>query len=65
MKKMDFIDDNQTDKLSESPLSSFTCDDVPFLRGTDNDLCAVDLFFVKIVISCQFRDCNTICAESL
>ena len=52
MKKMDFVDDNQTDKLSESPLSSLTCDDVPFLRGTNNDLRAINLFFIKIVISC-------------
>ena len=61
MKKMDFVDDNQTDKLSESPLSSLTCDDVPFLRGTDDDLSAVNLFFIKVVVSCQFWDCNTIC----
>ena len=52
MKKMDFVNDNQTDKLSESPLTSLTCDDVPFLRGTDDDLCAVNLFFVKVVVSC-------------
>ena len=52
MKKMDFVDDNQTDKLSESPLSSLTCDDVPFLRGADDDLGAVNLFFIKVVVSC-------------
>lgn len=49
---MDFIDDNQTDKLSESPLPSLACDDVPFLRGTDNDLSAINLLFIKVVVSC-------------
>ena len=52
MKKMNFINDDEADKLCECSLSSLAGNDVPFLRGTDNDLSAVDLLLIHVVISC-------------
>eukprot|EP00982_Pelagococcus_subviridis_P006988 30392-Pelagococcus_subviridis.AAC.5 len=40
---VDLVDDEQTNELRVRPIPRFACDDVPLLRGRDDDLRVVDL----------------------
>lgn len=58
-------DDNEPHKLSVGPLSTFTCDDIPFLRGADDNLRGVNLLLTELVVSSQLRHCDAITCQTL
>ena len=39
MQQVNFIDNNQTDKLGIGAIPTFTSDDIPFFRSGDDKLC--------------------------
>lgn len=62
---MSTYNDNEPHKLSVGTLSTFTCDDIPFLRGTDDNLCGINLLFAELVVSRQLRHCYAITCQTL
>lgn len=57
--------DDEPHKLGVGTLSTFACDDVPFLWGADDDLCGVYLLFTELVVSCQLRHYDAITCQAL
>ena len=58
-------DDDQSDQLSVRLLAPFAGDDVPLLRGADDDLCGSDLVFGQLVVTGQLGHCDTIGVQPL
>lgn len=57
--------DNKPHKLGVGTLSTFTGDDVPFLRGADDDLSGINLLFAELMVSCQLRHCDAVTRQAL
>ena len=55
-KQMDFVDDEEFDFLSESPLSGLPGNDIPFFRGRDDNLSLINLGFGQMHIPSQLFD---------
>lgn len=62
---MSTYNDNEPHKLSIGTLSTFTCDDIPFLRGADDNLCGINFLFAELVVSSKLRHCNAITCQTL
>lgn len=57
--------DHQSHKLGVGTFTTFTCDDIPFLRSTDNYLCGINLLFTELVVSGQLRHCDAVTCQAL
>lgn len=58
-------DDDEPHELSVGALSAFTRDDVPLLRGADDDLRGVNLLLTELVVSSQLRHGDAITRQTL
>lgn len=52
-------------KLGVGTLPTLTGNDVPLLRGADDDLSGTDLLLAQLVVTSQFCNSNAICGQAL
>ena len=64
-KKQDTYDDDEPDKLGVGLLAPLPGDDVPLLRGADNDLGGCDLVLGQLVVTGQLGHCDAIRVQPL
>ena len=64
-KKQDTYDDDEPNKLSVGLLAPLPGDDVPLLRGADNDLGGCDLVLGQLVVTGQLGYCDAIRVKPL
>lgn len=57
--------DDEAHQLGVGALATFPSDDVPFLRGADDDLSGVDLLFTELVVSGQLRHDDAVACKTL
>ena len=57
--------DHEPDELGEGALASLPGDDVPLLRGADDDLGADDLIPRQLVVSSQLRHRDVVRRQTL
>lgn len=52
-------------KLGVGTLPTLAGNDVPLLRGADNDLSGTDLLLAQLVVASQFCNSNAVCGQAL
>ena len=57
--------DDEPHELGVGALASLARDDVPLLRGADDDLGGVDLLLTELVVPGQLRDCDAVAGQAL
>lgn len=57
--------DNEAHQLGVGALPSFARDDVPFLRGADDDLGGVDFFLAQLVVASQLSHGDAVSGQAL
>mmetsp|Transcript_29704 Transcript_29704/g.63180 ORF Transcript_29704/g.63180 Transcript_29704/m.63180 type:complete len:350 (-) Transcript_29704:240-1289(-) len=66
VQEVDLIDDDQADELRVGTLvAGLPRDDVPLLRGGDDDLCLVDLRLCEIDVAAELADDDAVALQAL
>ena len=60
VEKVDFVDDDESDEVGVTHIRALASDDIPFFRGSDDDLCFRNLLFRHLRVSGQLSDLNAI-----